>query len=112
MRHKNFTSVSSLLFLCYNYSTITFYFPCYIFQAVRSLQRALEIRESIDPDHPIMAQSFLLLGGLYAQWSKYGTAEAYYKQALEICEACKEEDKCTTARVLESLVVLYRKQNK
>ena len=79
---------------------------------MRSFQRSLEIRESIDPDHPVMAQSFHLLGGLYCQWGKHGTAEAYYKQALEVIEACGDEDDDRTARVLESLAVLYRKQNK
>ena len=81
-------------------------------QAVRPLQRALEIRESIDPDHPSVAQSFHLLGGLHGQWGKYATAEAYYKQALEISENAYAGDHPTVLKMLESLVVLYKKQNK
>ncbi|XP_038047138.1 nephrocystin-3-like [Patiria miniata] len=83
-----------------------------LIQAVRPLQRALEIRESIDPDHPSVAQSFHLLGGLHSQWGKYATAEAYYKQALEISENAFDGDHPNVLKMLESLVVLYKKQNK
>ncbi|XP_022107345.1 nephrocystin-3-like [Acanthaster planci] len=83
-----------------------------LIQAVRPLQRALEIRESMDPDHPSVAQSFHLLGGLHGQWGKYATAEAYYKQALEISENAYDGDHPTVLKMLESLVVLYKKQNK
>ncbi|XP_071791220.1 nephrocystin-3-like [Asterias amurensis] len=83
-----------------------------LIQAVRPLQRALEIRESVDPDHPSVAQSFHLLGGLHGQWGKYSTAEAYYKQALEISENAYGGDHPTVLKMLDSLAVLYKKQNK
>ncbi|XP_033113805.1 nephrocystin-3-like [Anneissia japonica] len=81
-------------------------------QAVISLNRALEVRESIDPDHPSVAQCFYLLGGLHGQWGKFATAEAYFKQALDINGSAFSNEHESVVKVLESLAFLYRKQNK
>ncbi|XP_071941741.1 nephrocystin-3-like [Antedon mediterranea] len=81
-------------------------------QAVVPLNRALEVRESIDPDHPSVAQCFYLLGGLHGQWGKFATAEAYFKQALDINGNAFGNEHESVVKVLESLAFLYRKQNK
>ncbi|XP_071510477.1 nephrocystin-3-like [Diadema antillarum] len=81
-------------------------------QAVGSVQRALEIRESIDPDHVSVAQCFHLLGAIHGQGGKFGSAEAYYQQALMISENALGKGHLGVAKVLDSLVVIFRKQNK
>eukprot|EP00057_Strongylocentrotus_purpuratus_P034426 XP_795144.4 PREDICTED: nephrocystin-3 [Strongylocentrotus purpuratus] len=81
-------------------------------QAIWSVQRALEIRESIDPDHLSVAQCFHLLGAIHGQGGKFGSAEAYYQQALMISESALGNNHVDVAKVLDSLVVIYRKQNK
>ncbi|XP_041472246.1 nephrocystin-3-like isoform X2 [Lytechinus variegatus] len=81
-------------------------------QAIWSVQRSLEIRESIDPDHLSVAQCFHLLGAIHGQGGKFGSAEAYYQQALMISENALGNSHLDVAKVLDSLVVIYRKQNK
>lgn len=85
----------------------------FFFQAVPALQRALEIREiALDPDHPIVARSHHQLAGLHAQWGKFSTAEAFYKQALDIYVDRYGSDHYLVAKELDALAVLYQKQDK
>ncbi|KAJ8019495.1 Nephrocystin-3 [Holothuria leucospilota] len=81
-------------------------------QAVWAFQRALEIRESIDPDHPTVGRCFYLLGTLHVQWGKFATAESYFKQALLIWETCEEPYQQWITKALDSLVFLYKRQGK
>ncbi|XP_023932198.1 nephrocystin-3-like [Lingula anatina] len=81
-------------------------------QALTPLQRALEIREGADPDHPSVAQSLHHLAGLHGQWGKYATAEALYKQALDIKENAFGPEHYSVAVELDALAALYRKQDK
>jgi len=82
-------------------------------QALRPLERSLEIRESsLDPDDPSIGQSFHQLGGLYTQWKKFSTAETMYKQALEIKENAYGPEHPSVARELEALALLYLLQEK
>ncbi|KAL5006057.1 hypothetical protein ScPMuIL_017215 [Solemya velum] len=82
-------------------------------QALPSLQRALEVRETaLDPDHPTVARSLHQLAGLHAQWSKFTTAETLYKQALEIYENALGPDHYCVVKELEALAVVYQKQER
>jgi nephrocystin-3 len=81
-------------------------------QAVHPFQHALELRETaLDPDHPKVAQSLHQLAGLHAQWGKFSTAEALYKQALEIYDSVPGFD-ALVAKELDALAVLYQRQEK
>ncbi|XP_065062371.1 nephrocystin-3-like isoform X1 [Rhopilema esculentum] len=82
-------------------------------QALRPLERSLELRESsLDPDDPSIGQSFHHLGGLYTQWKKFSTAETMFKQALEIKENAYGPDHSSVAKELEALAMLYLIQEK
>lgn len=59
-----------------------------------------------------MARSLHQLAAVYVQWKKYNNAEQLYKQALEISENAYGAEHSSVARELESLAVLYQKQNK
>jgi len=49
-------------------------------QAVSSLQKSVEILESVlDPDHPSVADSLHHLASVYAQWGKLSPAEDLYR---------------------------------
>ena len=77
------------------------------------LQRALEIRvTALDPDHPSIAHSLHQYAGLHAQWAKFSTAETLYKQALEMYENAFGLNHHLVAKELDSLAVLYQKQDK
>ncbi|XP_077864035.1 nephrocystin-3-like [Saccoglossus kowalevskii] len=81
-------------------------------EAIAPLQKALEIYESLDPDHPSVAGALYQLAGLHAQWNKFVTAEALYKQSLEISENAYGCDHQNVAKILDAMVVLYQKQEK
>eukprot|EP00794_Sanderia_malayensis_P004721 gene4721-5344_t len=82
-------------------------------QALRPLERSLELKESsLDPDHPSIGQSFHLLGGLYMHWKKYSTAETMFKQALEIKENAYGPDHPSVAKELDALAVFYLLQER
>ena len=82
-------------------------------QALDCLRRALEIRETaLDPDHPSVAQSLHQVAGLHAQWGKFVTAEALYKQAIDIYNGAFGSDHYLVAKELDALAVLYQKQGK
>lgn len=81
-------------------------------QAVHPLQHALELRETaLDPDHPKVGQSLHQLAGLHAQWGKFSTAEALYKQALEIYDSTPGFS-ALVAKELDALAVLYQRQER
>ncbi|XP_070569543.1 nephrocystin-3-like [Ptychodera flava] len=81
-------------------------------EAMTPLQKALEIYESLDPDQPCVAGALYQLAGLHGQWNKFATAEALYKQALEISENAYGTDHHNVAKILDALAVLYQKQEK
>ncbi|XP_077997174.1 nephrocystin-3-like [Glandiceps talaboti] len=81
-------------------------------EAMTPLQKALEIYESLDPDHACVASALYQLAGLHGQWNKFATAEALYKQALEISENAYGSDHHHVAKILDALAVLYQKQEK
>ncbi|CAG5131837.1 unnamed protein product, partial [Candidula unifasciata] len=82
-------------------------------QALRALQRALEIRETdLDPDDPLVARSLHFLAGLHDQWRKYDTAESLYMHALGICQNTLGPDHLMVATELDALALLYQKQDK
>ncbi|XP_074629390.1 nephrocystin-3-like isoform X1 [Acropora palmata] len=82
-------------------------------QAAPLLQRGLEIRETVlDPDHPLVAQSFHHLACLNAQWKKFKAAEAFFKQAIEIKKNALGVDHPSLVKDLEGLALLYRRNEK
>ncbi|XP_032233897.2 nephrocystin-3 isoform X2 [Nematostella vectensis] len=82
-------------------------------QAAPSLQKALEIRESVlDPDHPLVAQSLHYLAELYSHWGNFSAAEAFFKQAIEITQNALGADHFSLIKDLEGLSILYKKNEK
>lgn len=82
-------------------------------QAAPLLQRGLEIRETVlDPDHPLVAQSFHHLACLNALWKKFKAAEAFFKQAIEIKKNALGVDHPSLVKDLEGLALLYRRNEK
>ncbi|PIK40571.1 putative nephrocystin-3 [Apostichopus japonicus] len=75
-------------------------------------QRALEVREAIDPDDPNVGRCFYLLGSLHIQWGKVASAESYFKQALYIWEMCEASCQQWVTKALDSLAILYKRQGK
>ncbi|KXJ28343.1 nephrocystin-3 [Exaiptasia diaphana] len=82
-------------------------------QAAPPQHKALEIREStLDPDHPLVAQSLHHLAELYAHWGNFSAAEAFYKQAIEIIQNVFGAEHQALIKDLEGLSILYKKNEK
>jgi len=80
--------------------------------ALRPLQRALELREALDPDNAEVGRTIFQLAQLNADWHKYPTAEALFKNALEMFEGLFGSEHFEVGTTLEALGVLYRHQGK
>ena len=66
----------------------------------------------MDPDDPCIARSLHVLANLHDFQGKRGTAEALYKQALEIFEGSLGGNHPMVAKQLDSLATLYQQQGK
>ena len=77
------------------------------------MQKALEIRQtSLDPDHPSVAQVLHEMAGIHAHWGRLSTAEALYKESLEIYESAFGVNHRCVAREMDALAYIYHKQGK
>jgi len=84
----------------------------YFDHASTPLERALELRESLDPDSAEVGRSLVQLAQLNAEWRKYSTAEALFRNALELFEGLYGAEHVEVAMALEAMALLYQRQGK